>query len=244
MFSGSPSFDARVHAPAARAIAARTWQGLLIQEARSRAHSARLVVDLQRLDAPPSILASARRVASQEARHVELCAHVVRALGSEPAIPEIDVPRLPERDEAFEQAMVELLIAGFAVAETMSVGGFVAARRVTHEPLMRWAFTEILRDEVGHGAFGEEAGAWAMRGFGADLRRALWPVCVAAMQAFERRTGGPVGEQKSATENAPHVSLGAVPGRVTGSGALRAVPRWVLPRLARLGVLPRAMPSS
>jgi hypothetical protein len=103
---------------------------------------------------------------------------------------------------------------------------------------MRWAFTRILRDEVGHGAFGERAGTWAMRGFDAERRRALWPACVACMEAFERRTGGPVGEQQTAPANAPLESLGAVPGRVTGAGILRALPKWVLPRLARMGVLP------
>jgi hypothetical protein len=35
-------------------------------------------------------------------------------------------------------------------------------------------------------------------------------------------------------------ALGAPSPRVVGMGLLRAVPRWVLPRLARLGVIPRA----
>jgi hypothetical protein len=236
-FSDAPSFDRRAHSPGQRAIAARTWQGLLAQETASRELTARLVGDLQRLGAPGGIVDAARQVAGEEARHVEVCAHVIRALGFEPHTPTVQLPRMPERAEAFEQAMAELLVAGFAVAETMSVGGFVAAREVAREPLVRWAFTTILRDEVGHGAFGEQAGAWAMRGFDADRRHALWGACVASMEAFERRTGGPVGEQRIPGANASLEALGAVPGRVTGTGIQRAVPKWVLPRLSRLGVL-------
>jgi hypothetical protein len=234
----APVFEARGHSRAARTIAARTWQSLLEQEERSRAFTARLATDLARLDAAPSIVASARRIADDEARHVAICAHLVGALGFAPEVPRVALDALPTSDEGFEVAMAEILVAGFAVGETMSVGGFAAARAIAKEPLARWALAELARDEVRHGAFGEEAGAWILRSWSTARRRALWPACVQMMEAVEARGGGPVAAH-SCDRGAPEIeALGAPSARTSSGGLLRAVPRWVLPRLARMGVLP------
>src|SRR4051794_5692731 len=121
----APAFDPRRHTTRHRAIASRAWQGLLAQEEQSRVFTVRLVADLARSDAPPSIREAARRVAEDEARHVAICMHVVGALGFAPHVPEVDLAPLPPDDARFEQALAEILVAGFAVGETMSVGGFV-----------------------------------------------------------------------------------------------------------------------
>jgi hypothetical protein len=134
--------------------------------------------------------------------------------------------------------MVEILVAGFAVAETMSVGGFAAVRASTSDPLARWAVEQILRDEVGHGAFGELAGGWAMREWSAERRRSMWPDCVVAMEAIELRTGGPVGPRISEAADARAAALGALPSVIVGAGMLHGLRRWAIPRLGRLGVLP------
>ena len=131
-----------------------------------------------------------------------------------------------------------MLVCGFAVAETMSVGGFTAVRKVTREPVARWAYTILARDEVRHGAFGESAARWAMRAWSADRRRAFWPSCVAAMESFERRVGGPARPGASVGRSLPLEALGVPPPGVTAAGLLASVPQSVLPRLARLGVLP------
>jgi hypothetical protein len=240
MMEGAPPFDRHAHSAESRTLAARVWQSLLIQEDRSREAAERLVVDLDRFAAPRTIVERARIVTCQEARHVAICAHMVRALGFQPLRPPIRLPAMPQDDDSFERAMLEVLVAGFAVAETMSVGGFAAALSRAREPLARWAIEEILRDEVGHGAFGEDAGRWAMSRYGQSQRRALWPACVAAMEALEERTGGPVGP-RAHEQFAPSVeSLGAPAPVVVGRGMLRATERWVLPRLGRMGVLPTA----
>jgi hypothetical protein len=217
----APALDRRAHSAKHLAIAARTWGSLLAQEETSRRMTARLVRDLERFGAPRAILDDARRVATDEARHVEVCADVVRALGFEPERPGVEVPALPASDAAFEQAMVELLVAGFAVAETMSVGGFVAVRSVTREPVARWAYAQLARDEVRHGLFGEVAGKWAMQGWSAERRRALWPACVSVMESFERRVTG--GAPASDVRSAPLEALGAPAGSVTAGGLLRSV---------------------
>jgi hypothetical protein len=235
---GAPSFDRQAYSAHVREQAARVWQSLLVQEDRSREATERLVVDLERFAAPRAVVDRARAVASEESRHVAICEHLVHQLGSQPCRPAIELAAMPEDDASFEAAMLDVLVAGFAVAETMSVGGFAATRSRAREPLARWALEEMLRDEVGHGTFGEEAGQWAMRGFSSSQRRAMWPACVAAMEVLERRTGGPVGPRADEYVAPSVEALGAPASVVVGRGMLRATERWVLPRLGRMGVLP------
>jgi hypothetical protein len=117
-----------------------------------------LVLHLERFEAPKVFVERARSIASDEARHVTICSHVVNELGFQVMRPAIPLEETPKDAFALAKAVLHVLIAGFAVAETMSVGGFAAARACARAPLARWALGEILRDEVGHGAFGEEAG--------------------------------------------------------------------------------------
>jgi hypothetical protein len=234
--ANAPQYDRRKHDRAHRLRAAAAWHGLLVQEEHSRLLTRRLVGDLERAEAPADILALARRVASDEERHVELCAHVVRALGMEPRLANVQVAPLPADDGAFERSLAELLVAGFAVAETMSVGGFAAGRALAREPLMRWALTRLTCDEVRHGEFGERAAAWALSSWSPEARCSLWPACVGAMLDVERRAGGPLSMQADLWDPTLE-ALGAPSQRVVGSGLLRAVPRWVLPRMIRLRVI-------
>jgi hypothetical protein len=222
---------------AAREAAAATWQQLLEQEDRSRAFSTRVAGDLERLGAPGTILRAARRVVADEARHVFLCEHLVRELGFVPTRPSVELKPLPEDDEGFELAMAEIVVAGFAVGETMSVGGFAAISAVASEPLVCATLRELTRDEARHGAFGEHAGAWLLRGWSAERRHALWPACVAAMESFEQRAGGRPGARPE-VDCAPELAALGAPGpRVGAAGVLDAVSRWVLPRLTRLGII-------
>jgi hypothetical protein len=198
--------------------------------------------NLQRFQAPEVFVERAHAIASEEARHVAICSHVVEELGFKPCRTAIQLEAMPVEAEAFERAMVQVFVAGFAVAETMSVGAFAASRARARAPLARWALGEILRDEVGHGAFGEDLGTWAMRDWSAARRRTLWPACVAAMEAFEERTGLPEGAEEQGDESTE--CLGAPPSSVVCAGLVRATERWVLPRLARMGVLPERNSSA
>jgi len=161
---------------------------------------------------------------------------VIRGLGREPPALSLRIRPLPTDDVAFEQALVELLVAGFAVAETLSVGAFLAVREVASEPLVRWTLGEIARDEVGHGRFGELASAWALARWSEERRRSLWPLCVQAMEDVERRAGGAAEPSSNATP-APTTALGVPEAGTAAAGLLKIVPKSVLPRLRRLGVV-------
>ena len=132
------------------------------------------------------------------------------------------------------------LLAGFAVGEPMSAACFAAARARARVPLFRWAFTELLRDEVRHGEFGITAGEWVIRNWSLAERAALWPACVAEMEAFERRLGGPLKTPANISAPAPDASaVGLLSTAESCHAAVDSIPRWVLPPLQRLGIAPR-----
>jgi len=215
-----------------RAFAARWWQSLLDQEDGFGAFTEQLSVDMARFGAPATLCDWAREIVGQEARHVEICTNVIAYFGVEPQRRRPEKPKPMESDHA----LAEAIVAGFAVGETMSVGGFTASLALAKDPLTRQTLKELARDEVRHGRFGEVAGQWALRDWAADQRRSLWGPCVYMMESFERRCGGV--ESIEFREGPFAEALGAPAPRVTHRGLLRAVERLVLPRLARLGVLP------
>lgn len=224
------------------AIVARlvdSWRALCEDERDSVIAATMVAGDLARLGAPPAILGAAARVIQDEIRHVGVCETVLDRLGAQA----VEVPADRRRrglgdDPSLERRTALALVAGFAVGESMSAGCFAAARRPCRQPLVRWALTEILRDEARHGGFGIDAGRWLIRDWSDADRRALWPGCVAEMEAFERRIGGPFPEDGTWTPNAEESAAGILSPREGCAAAVRAVERWVIPSLARLGVLP------
>ncbi len=212
----------------------------LCEDERDSVIAATLVAgDLARLGAPPSILAAATRVIEDEVRHVGVCATVLERLGAAAAeVRPEDRRRSVGDDPSIERRTARALVAGFGVGESMSAGWFVAARRVCRQPLIHWALTELLRDEARHGAFGIEAGRWLTRNWSDAERQALWPGCVAEMEDFERRLGGPATSPETPPLAPEQLAVGILGPHQSCAAAVRAVERWVIPALGRLGVLP------
>ncbi len=229
----------RARSPDARGFAVRCWHSLLEQEDASRVYTEQVVDRLTQFNAPKELLALAGQIVIDETRHVALCEQVIVALGFEVVrAPNVSTP-ITTRHDLLEQALAEVIVAGFAVGETMSVGGFVSALVFAKEPLIRQALKELARDEVRHGQFGEAAGKWILCDWSTSRRQSLWPACVHMMESFERRF--PSVDAIYAAEGPFAEALGAPAPAVTHYGLLRAVERSVLPRLTRLGVLPLPM---
>ena len=71
-------------------------------------------------------------------------------------------------------------------------------------------------------------------------RASLWPACVAEMEHFERRLGGPVQDDHVARPPSPAASaVGLLSTTESCEAAVAAIPRWVLPPLQRRGIEPR-----
>ncbi|HXI57194.1 MAG TPA: hypothetical protein VNO55_14095 [Polyangia bacterium] len=242
----TPIFDpSRYPAPLLSRVAGR-WQQLYVDEQDAVISASLVTTDLARLGAPAAILALAARVIEDNVRHVEVCARVLDSLGVAPRTPAPETTRSTlGRGEAIDARCARALITGFTVAEPLAAAGFAAARSLAREPLVAWGFSELLRDEARHGAFGAKAGGWVIRDWTSADRQALWPDCVAKMEAVERRLGGPL--PRAANGNARGVrpadrdaeALGMIAPEVSCDAVVSAIPRWVLPHLHALGILPQ-----
>jgi hypothetical protein len=228
---------------------AAEWQQICNHERDAVITATLIATDLARLGAPPAILGLAARVIEDEVRHVEVCARVLDTLGASvvPPVPESTRSTLGF-GEALESRCARALIAGFAVVDPLSAACFAAARSLAREPLLAWGYTELLRDEARHGHFGAQAGAWVIRDWSTEDRQALWPDCVAEIEALERRRGGPL--PRSANGNG-HLqgaarwpdraaeALGVLRPEIYSDALVSAIPRSVLPNLQTLRILPQ-----
>ncbi len=239
----APAFDRARHAPELIDRSIGAWTLLHDDERDSIIAASLIATDLARLGAPPDVLALANRVLEDEIRHVEVCRTVIGALGgAEPCAAELERTRSSLGPDDVESRLARTLVAGFVVGESLSAAAFARQRAAAEEPLVRWAFTELLRDEATHGAFGAGAAAWLVASWTAERRRALWPDCVIEMESMERRVGGPITDALLASEAQADWSgarrFGFVPPSQLCESLLAAIPRWVLPRLDKLGVVP------
>jgi hypothetical protein len=253
----APAFDPNRYPTALLARAAAAWLGLCQDERESVIAATTVTTDLARLGAPPAILGMAARVIEDEVRHVEVCLRVLGALGANTsATPaqgtriardtDTDTAAATDEDDdgdprrPIEVRLARALIARFAVGQSLSAACFATARATAREPLIAWAYTELLRDEARHGAFGARAGEWVIRHWTPAQRQTLWSECLREMQTFEQRVGGPVINvpQVAMRGKTAAAALGLLTPAASCGAVISSIPRWVLPHLARLGVVP------
>jgi hypothetical protein len=256
----APPFDRHRYAPALLARASAAWRGLCEDERASIIDATLVTTDLARLGAPPAILGMAARVIEDEVRHVEVCLRVLDAIGADSAVTPAEGSRIgrdarggdddDDHGDAEEEGrkatrriearLARALIARFAVGQSLSAACFATARATAREPLIAWAYTELLRDEARHGAFGARAGEWVIRHWTPAQRQTLWSECLREMQTFEQRVGGPVidAPPTAARGKTAAAALGLLTPAASCGAVISSIPRWVLPHLARLGVVP------
>jgi hypothetical protein len=247
----APAFDRNRYPTALLARAAASWLGLCQDERESIIAATTVTTDLARLGAPPAILGMAARVIEDEVRHVEVCLRVLGALGTNSTATPAEGMRIArdlgamadtdgESRRAIEVRLARALIARFAVGQSLSAACFATARATAREPLIAWAYTELLRDEARHGAFGARAGEWVIRHWSPAQRQTLWSECLREMQTFEQRVGGPVIDvpPTAARGKTAAAALGLLTPAASCGAVISSIPRWVLPHLARLGVVP------
>lgn len=240
----TPTFDPARYSTALLDRVARRWQQLANDEQDALIAATLVATDLARLGAPPAILALAARVIEDNVRHIEVCGRILATLGAEPMTPPPETTRSTlGRGEAIDARCARALLTSFTVAEPLAAACFAASRSLAREPLLAWGYTELMRDEARHGNFGAQAGAWVIRNWTASDRQALWPDCVAKMEAFERRMGGPMPRAANVNGRLPSdreaEALGLLSPEVTCEAVVSAIPRWVLPHLQALGILPQ-----
>jgi hypothetical protein len=207
------------------------WRRLSDNERQGIISAARLAADLTALEAPPALLAMAARVVQDEVRHVEVCARVLEEMGAPAAAAPIELalglPALgaPSRVAA-EGRVARTLIGELALGRPLVAASFASARATVREPLLAWAYAELLHDKSRHATFGAKAAAWVIRQWSPEERQALWTGCLAL--------AGGGGGRYPLVRDPEAESLGLLPGEVEC-----ALPRWILPHLEPLGVLQR-----
>lgn len=236
-----PSFDPSGLRSRLRERAHAGWQRLYDDERDSLVAASIALTDLARLGAPSDLLARAARVVEDEVRHVRVCEHVVGSLGAPPRRISPEQTREPPPGTLAER-QARLLIQGFLVGESMSAASFAVARDHASEPLAKWAYTELLRDEARHGKFGADAGAWVLEQLPQGHAATLWADCVGEMQQMEARVGGPFDDEGVERERTIEdldalEALGLLRGSVICGSYQRAIERWIVPRLRELGVI-------
>jgi hypothetical protein len=250
----TPVFDRNRYSAVLLNRAVKSWQRLCQDERDSVIAATLVTTDLARLAAPTTILGMAARVIEDEIRHVEVCTRVLDNLGANTSVTPPQGTRITlgyagageDDDDDVESRVARALIARFAVGQSLSAACFATARANAREPMIAWAYTELLRDEARHGAFGARAGEWVIRHWSPAQRQTLWSDCLREMQSFEQRVGGPVMSTPplSIQRDTAAAGLGLLSPQASCSAVISSIPRWVLPHLARLGVVPPAAETS
>jgi hypothetical protein len=200
------------------------WRRLADRERYGALQAARITAELTALGAPPSILTLAAHVVQEKVRHLEVCGRVLEELGVGPARPprfELAIGQ-PRPSLTTETGLARTLVFDFALGKPLAAASFAAARAVVREPLIAWAYTELLHDETRHATFGAKAAAWVVRHWSPRQREALWASCLAVSA-----TADPAPLLRDPEAEA----LGLLPAEADDT-----LPRWILPHLAPLGM--------
>jgi hypothetical protein len=125
--------------------AGRHFAGIATLEAAAVIAFERLADDLERLGAPPALVADARKAAQDEVRHAEVMTGVARHFGAEPESPA--VAQVPPRDPY--SIALENAVEG-SIRETFgALTGSYQALAAT-DPLVAKAMRTVSEDEIFH----------------------------------------------------------------------------------------------
>jgi hypothetical protein len=197
------------------------WGRLADRERHGALQAARITAELTALGAPPSILTLAAHVVQEKVRHLEVCARVLEELGAgRPVRFELALGQ-PRPTLTTETGLARTLVFDFALGKPLAAASFAAARAIVREPLIAWAYTELLHDETRHATFGAKAAAWVVRHWSPRQRESLWASCLAVTAS----------DPTPLLRDPEAEALGLLPAEADDT-----LPRWILPHLAPLGM--------
>ncbi|HEX5100776.1 MAG TPA: hypothetical protein VFV94_14800 [Polyangiaceae bacterium] len=217
-----------------RAALAELWLARAASERRVADAFAVVTSDLASLEAPPELIALARRAVDDEHRHAELA----RLVASRYAGHELEPPPLlplvvPEHAGASPRLAWTLHVVGHAAMnETFASAYLEASLALTRAPLARAAVQALLSDEIDHARIG-----WAHLASLRDTERreiTPWlPSLLASNLAMWRAMPRPT---LAGDDSSRHGVLSAAGVERALDTAVRDL---VLPGLARFGLQPR-----
>lgn len=148
------AFDRKRYAKPELTWALSAWRHRTLDEYRSLIGLSQYLDELGALGLAFDAVSTAVRVVRDEARHVELCRRMVRALGGTDRIPgQPTYVRSAVRKPLLERVLSTTL-GSLCIGETLSVALLAATRDVTTDPLARAVLTTLTADEAVHSQLG------------------------------------------------------------------------------------------
>lgn len=135
---------------------ASVWAGRCHAEVDSVAAFGHIAESLERIAAPPAVIALAKRAISDERRHIEICRRVASAYaGAEMKAPPLRAMQTPAHAGADGATRALLHVIGqCCLNETTACAFAHHSYRIATAPLVRAATREIFADEIDHARIG------------------------------------------------------------------------------------------
>ncbi|HEX9296426.1 MAG TPA: ferritin-like domain-containing protein [Polyangiaceae bacterium] len=135
--------------------AAEIWAFRARAEHQAAARFARLSTRLSEVGADKAVIGMARRAASDEERHRELCVDLVRHFGAEPKTDSVRAPpEVAPSGLAVRERVLYEVVALSCVTETLSAALLGAMVDKAEDVWVKATVHRILRDEIDHGRLG------------------------------------------------------------------------------------------
>ena len=221
-------FDASQYPAGTLAWGREAWEARLCDEYRSQVALTQLLADLTAEGFAFDVLGAGIRVVRDEARHVELCRRMVRALGGNDEV-EGEVAHVTAQGETGLDRVLDLTLGFLCIGETLSARLIGAVRAKATDPLAAAVLTQMLADESIHGQFG-----WT-------VLELIAPVLTPKQRAtVRRRVPKLLAQMKQAVADSAGDGSASNPFGALGAKARQAVYRRcvakdIAPRLKRLG---------
>jgi len=130
------------------------WELRALDEYRSQVGFTELLMELTELGFAFDVLGVAVRIVRDEARHVELCRRMVRALGGSGVIDQDPVYVRSDPAQPLMKRVLHTVVGSLCGGETFSVRILAAVREETRDPTARAVVTCLAADESIHSQFG------------------------------------------------------------------------------------------
>ena len=238
----APAFSPDGLSAQTRTLAVGGFSQLFDTEYESVVIASWMTAGLARIGAPLDLVGAFGKVTEDEIRHVDLVAQLLEGFAVVPSVAALPLP--PPVATIVGPDAIEEVLSGlasfFCVGEELSSHIFKAAMELATEPRMRWAVSEIFRDEATHGAFGFETVRELVRLLDPMRKARVAQRVQAAIKAFEARLGGPLDanadRQISEVERAL-AGLGLLPRAALLGIFYEQLEASVLPRLEDAGLI-------
>jgi hypothetical protein len=148
------SFSGRRYSRAQLTWGRKAWELRALDEYRSYFGFSDFLSALNMMGASFDVLSTAVRTVRDEARHVELCRRLVRALGGTDRIP--GTPNFVASDPGDPPLLraLRMVMGSLCVGETLSCALLIATRDVATDPLTHEVLTVLAADESVHSQVG------------------------------------------------------------------------------------------